>query len=435
MLALVSFAGRSARAEGANTLLTARNDAYDCTFAEDGTLIAATHGGLWIGDALVTALDGLPDTRVDRVRVERDSAIAETRSGTARVSLTTRRVSDVKKAIATNTAPIAPEFFRGGIVRRRGAVRGETCVATSRGIYRGPTGGSLTLVAPFGPALPSGDISALAPTEKELFVGTFDQGLFRWSAAGVEPFADPAINPNINALAWDAVRNTLWIATARGLTHCSTLPERRCTRVGGNAGVHAIMLLKNGELVAGGDNGLTFLSATGDVQSSVTQKQGAPFRAVWSLAASPDGTLFVGTARGVYWANEFTFRNFTASALHRASMVTGDLADDWVTALATRGSELVVGTYNAGIASFERTGDTLQKSVADLSLGYVNFGGLTVLPNGELAVATMNGLHVGRMGSFRRVPTLGVDTTAVAVNAQHQGKTKWVASRRGISRF
>ena len=119
-------------------------------------------------------------------------------------------------------------------------------------------------------------------------------------------------------------------------------------------------------------------------------------------------------------------------ASRRAALVTGELPDDWVTAVVVAGDQVHVGTYNAGIASFRLSRGKLAQTAVDSSLGYVNPDGIEPLADGALAVATMDGLRVGTPGSWRTVPTLGRDVTAVLPTGAGD---HWVASRRGVERI
>jgi ligand-binding sensor domain-containing protein len=287
-------------------------------------------------------------------------------------------------------------------------------------------------------SLPTGDVAALATSEGHLFVGMFDRGLLDLRVDGsVSPAR--TLNRNINALLVDRAQAKLWVGTARGLFACALQAPAECARVGENKPIHALVKLRDGTVLAGGDGGLLVVAP--DLSTNVfDRKQGAPFRAVWALAQASDGTLFVGTTSGVYFAQAAIFLllaepgapRASGRGLARAALVTGDLGDDWVTALAVSNDTLHVGTYNAGIASFRLARGVLTRTTRDPSIGYVNPNGIQPLPDGTLAIATMNGLRVGVPGSFRTVPTLSKDVTAIAPAG---ASDHWVASRRGVERI
>lgn len=264
-----------------------------------------------------------------------------------------------------------------------------------------------------------GNVTALAVAPEGLFIGTFDQGLYlRQIDGSLVRVREPALNPNINALSYDAPNRQLWLATARGVVLCATSPVRDCRRVGSAVEVHALLLRRDGSVLAGGEAGLAFINRAGAVELIFDRKHGAPFRGVWALAEASDGTLFVGSSNGLHWGAFDRFRNAAegspdALPFGRAALVSGQLADDWVTAIAISSGRVIVGTYNAGVAILARAGHELEPLAADAGLGYVNVAGIQVLAGERLAVCTMDGLRVGAPGSWQTVPTRSSDVTAV----------------------
>src|SRR5690606_6164904 len=94
----------------------------------------------------------------------------------------------------------------------------------------------------------------------------------------------------------------------------------------------------------------------------------SPMHATWALAARADGTWFIGTASGLYWGKDGKFE--------RASLATGELADDWVTAITLDGDDVFVGTYSKGVTHLRFEGD--RPKATHLGGGYVNPDGLVV---------------------------------------------------------
>jgi hypothetical protein len=177
--------------------------------------------------------------------------------------------------------------------------------------------------------------------------------------------------------------------------------------------------------------------------TALDEKRGIPRGAVWAVAEGPGGTILLGTSRGLYLgtAESQGVVDRGAPVTEEAeskpwlllSMASGDLPDDWVTAIAARGTTLFVGTYNAGVVAV--TMDAGGFSVERLGGGYVNFGGLLV-DGHTLFAATMTGLYrrpVHAGGAWAPLPraTPGKDVTAVVP----WGGRIWAASRRGLSRF
>ncbi|MEO8903141.1 MAG: hypothetical protein ABI488_13620 [Polyangiaceae bacterium] len=274
------------------------------------------------------------------------------------------------------------------------------------------------------PELPRLNVAALAASDSQLFVGGFDAGLYVVERDGTaRHLDDPALSSHINALAWSERERTLWLGTARGVARCKL--GVGCERLGPARAVHALLLRRDGSLIAGGDAGITFV--TGEHTQSIGKKQGASYRSVWSLAESGDGTLFVGAINGLFWGDARAARH--GGKLSRASIVTGALPDDWVTALFVQGSRVHVGTYNSGVVSFQWAAGQLNSESADPTLGYVNPAGVVATSHDTLAFATMDGLRIGVPGKTTLRDTQGRDITAI-LPAWRGGY--WIGSRHGL---
>jgi ligand-binding sensor domain-containing protein len=280
--------------------------------------------------------------------------------------------------------------------------------------------------APPAPALPALDIAALAATPDRLYVAGFDAGLFIVERDGqTRRFEHAALGHHINALSWSERTRSLWLGTARGLVRCQMAPVVSCRQIGPRSAVHALLLRPGDQLLAGGDAGLLFVDH--ETSRVFGKKQGAPFRSVWALGES-DGALFVGSTNGLFWGDA---RSFVSGGhkLERASLVNGNLPDDWVTALLRQGERLFVGTYNAGVVSFRLQDRQLLSVGADASLGYVNPAGLSAVDETTQVVASMDGLRAGAMGRTALLKTKGRDVTAVTPAT---GGGYWVGTRRGL---
>jgi ligand-binding sensor domain-containing protein len=275
--------------------------------------------------------------------------------------------------------------------------------------------------------LPQLNIAALAASCTKLYVGGFDGGLYTVERSGkVQRFRDAALSPHINALAWSEREQVLWLGTARGLTRCHMVDAPSCSRLGPSSAVHALLLRSDGSLVAGGDAGLSFVES-GKLHG-LGKKQAAPYRSVWAVAEAVDGTLFAGASNGLFWAKISSIRRGEAT-FQRASVVSGALPDDWVTALLVRGDRVHVGTYNAGVATLRLDREQLRPESVDSSLGYVNPAGLVAIDDDVLAVATMDGLRFGTPGDTNVSETRARDITAVTP-AWSGGY--WIGTRTGL---
>lgn len=273
------------------------------------------------------------------------------------------------------------------------------------------------------------DIAALVSVDDTLYVGGFDQGLYVVQPGrAARRLGSSALGVHVNALAWSRSDASLWVGTARGLIRCRGVALNDCRRLGDSSAVHTLLVTSSGELLAGTEDGLLFVHD--DALVPFGEKQGAPFRSVWALAENAD-QLYVGTTNGLFWGARADFAR--SRKLARASVVQRSLPDDWVTALLPLAGGLYVGTYNAGVVRLrsENNGNTLVPDLTRPVLGYVNPGGIYDLGNGQLAVASMDGLWHGALGQERRLPTRSPDVTAVA-------RTKsgyWIATRQGLEHW
>jgi ligand-binding sensor domain-containing protein len=271
------------------------------------------------------------------------------------------------------------------------------------------------------------NVAALVTDGERLFIGTFDGGVLERSVDGGLHNLDSTLTTDVNALVIDPTAHGLWVGTTRGLVRCALSPALQCVRLAAGGAIHALLLLRDGRLLAGGDAGLLVVSRDGETRR-LDKKRGAPFRAVWALAEADDGTVFVGATNGLYYGLlDSLFDDPTGCA--RVGMITGGLPDDWVTALAIEQTTLHVGLYHAGLVSFGWGSGKLVPERADPTLGYVNPGGLRVLADGRLAVATMEGLRIGTPGAYRTLYTPERDVTALVPSGPGR---YWVGTRAGI---
>lgn len=317
--------------------------------------------------------------------------------------------------------------YGGGLLRgpRREAgvpdrVQGVSagCAATTEGLFV-REGDAWRHVA-LGEGPPSNDVTVLAPNGDRVAVGTFDGGAAIARAGTFTRIEGLSAGETVNAAAWEG--EVLWLGTARGLVR---VEGDHATVRHPHAPVRALLPLEKGRLVVGAEDG-AFTFEGGDLVPLVATKKGtrapldSPMHATWALAK--DGaTLYVGTTSGLY-------AGAPGGAWRRFSVATGELTDDWVTALVTGKEGVFVGTYAGGVVRIGSDG-----KAAPLGGGYVNPDGLT-LHGGRLFVATMDGLLVKPAAdasplSLRTGLATGRDVTA----ARFVGDAAWIASRRGIA--
>ena len=335
--------------------------------------------------------------------------------------------------------PLRPVPGLPRLARAVGLRGASSCVATADGVFvasgeEGPARGFRRL--PLG-GLPSNDVTALAPSGGgRVAIGTFDRGAFLVADGGATaPVPAVGSSEMVTALAWQGER--LWVATAGGLVRVD--PDGSARRLLSSEGlpssfVRAIQVLSTDRIIVGTDSGAALVESSaggGDriVPVAAPPAKGghasidSPMHATWAVASGDDGALYLGTVAGLYYGKDGRFA--------RASVASGALEDDWVTALAVRGDDLFVGTYSAGVARL-RLGDRAP-GATPLGGGYINAAGL-VVRGGRLYAATMEGARVRSLDDQESrwevlaAPASGRDVTAVSF----LGADLWLASRRGV---
>jgi len=280
---------------------------------------------------------------------------------------------------------------------------------------------------PAGP--PANDISALAVDGEKLYVGTFDHGLAVREKGVWRQIESSKIDHRVNAILVDGKR--VWVATAAGiailegaidfapsstalrgpakpglaitqLTKADGLPAR---------GILALAKLRDGRVLAGTSAGAAII-ADGRA-TAIGAKQGLEAKNVWAVAEDADGWIWLGTTTGLFRGKA------DDSDWTRYSVATGHLTDDWVMALAVKGTTVFAGTYKGGVMRFEGGAST---KVAD---GWINPGGIA-LHGDTLLLSTMEGLKGA--GADRLGTLTGKDVTA----SVRLGDTLVIATRRGL---
>jgi ligand-binding sensor domain-containing protein len=190
--------------------------------------------------------------------------------------------------------------------------------------------------------------------------------------------------------------------------------------------VRALLVLPDGRLLVGTDEGAAYVHDDRVVPVAPLSKGwtplASPMHATWAVARSGDGTIWLGTMGGLYAGKDGSFR--------RVAVATGDLRDDWVTALLVRDGDVFVGTYAGGVTRLRASGTSFE---------HVHLGGGCINPDGlafvgeTLYAATMEGLLMRAAGDDSTWQTStgaapGRDVTAVRM----VGDALWVGSRRGI---
>jgi ligand-binding sensor domain-containing protein len=324
---------------------------------------------------------------------------------------------------ALRTEPGLPRYVRGV------ATKGERrCAATSEGLFVAEGRSGWRSILASGP--PSNDVTALAARDGRVAIGTFDGGAAVYESGAFRRITGLEPDETVNAMVWAESR--LWLGTAHGLVRVENGAATR--RLRADAGlpssvVRALLPLAEGGLLVGTDGGAAIVDEAMHVTPLASLGKGksqpieSPMHATWALARADDGTLFVGTANGLYYGK--------GGAWRRASVATGELADDWVTAIFPRGKDVYVGTYSGGVMKLGLSAS--KPTSVRLGGGYVNPNGLVVRER-QLLASTMDGLLVRSLEDdhaswrTRADVTPGRDVTA----ASAVGDDLWVTSRRGI---
>lgn len=325
---------------------------------------------------------------------------------------------------ALRSEPGLPRDVRGVAVR--GSAR---CAATPTGLFVDAGTGSFTRVATN--ALPSNDVTAMAVSGARVAIGTFESGAAIVEGGRATRIVGIDRTETVSALAWQG--DVLWAGTVHGLVRIAPGGSiRRFTAHDGlpSTFTRAVAPLGGGKVLVGTESGPALVdgdrvTALADTKKGAPPPLASPMHATWAVAARADGTMFIGTASGLYWGKDGRFE--------RASVATGELADDWVTALAIDAAgDVFVGTYAKGVTHLRFDGGGRPKA-SHLGGGYVNPDGL-VLERDKLLVATMDHVLVrakdddGGAWQVRRDASPGRDVTSV----RFAGGAMWVASRRGI---
>ncbi len=293
--------------------------------------------------------------------------------------------------------------------------------------------------APLRGGLPSNDIAALAADGDTLWVGTFDHGLATLTNGHWKTIDVPGLDARIDAIV--VAPDAVWVGTAEGLVAVSRDGNRviaRFTRSDGLPGrsVLSLVRLSDGRIAVGSSSGAAVID-NGRLERVGPQGGLGHERVgnVWAIADGSAGTLWLGTTTGLYhgaataWAGKDGGDASVAGAWTRFSVASGALRDDWVTAIATRGDAVWVGTYKGGVTRIDLTSATVATALGD---GWINPAGL-VWDGDHLLVSTMDGLRSGDGATNAWTTTSGLPGRDVTASVRIGG-TLWVATRRGLAR-
>jgi ligand-binding sensor domain-containing protein len=323
-IATVLGLARAAHAD-VRAVETSTSEARACLPLPGGDALVGTGGGLVRVDekgaprGVWTASDGLPGTRVDGVIADGAKAWIATDGGVAEIAAGDDGGVTIARAIATKPARDVARF------------EGAVYVATwDGGVVKLGKGTSATQLAMKGGAKAARNrVAALAVADGALWAGT-EAGLYRLRGARLEKVT----STGVTALAGDGAR--LWIGTSGGLV---LRDEHGDARAIGGGEVRRLAIDPGGALVIAGADGL----ATVDRGRVVALRHAPATGVAEAIGVGADGARCAGGLGGL-WLDSAP----DAPWLHAAA-AAGPPSND-ISALATDGDRLYVGTFDQGLA-------------------------------------------------------------------------------------
>jgi ligand-binding sensor domain-containing protein len=322
-LALLFAVVRPAAAQTALEVHTSIDDVRACVVADDGVVLAGTAGGLAVYGAdgklarVVTAIDGLPDTRVHSLLVEGTTVWIGTERGLAKAT-----VSEHVKIALSVSFPSAPVR---AIHRHEDALYVGTW---GGGVLRANAAGLVKLASDAGTYDPRSRVTSLATFDGALVGGTAGGGLVRLRDAksGMVAWGDGRAPRTIWSIAPHAGR--LWVGALEGVV---SLAPSGPARLEGDTDTRALASVGDAMLVGTFGKGVVRAATHGEGPADIA---GVKF----VQAIDPRGKC-IGTRSGAYVGG--------------ARLQTGGLPENDVTAVARDGDALWVGTYERGVSVLE----------------------------------------------------------------------------------
>jgi diguanylate cyclase (GGDEF)-like protein len=341
------------------------------------------------------------------------------------------------------------------------APQGGLYAGTEHGVYVGEGGHFRPLAAEFpDEAVPSLQVD----TDGSLWIGTVNRGLMRYARGKLETFDATAGLPNnrvaslfadregsiwvgTNAgllrfadtpfitldshsgLADDYVRallqtdeRTIWIGTARGI---SQWQDGRMRPLGSGKSTDQVLSLaadKSGDLWAGMYSTGLVRWHDGQPQETINHAQGLPGNQVRALVAARDGSLWIGTSRGLAQRKDGKFTYY--------GQVDGLPRDYVLTLHEAQDGRIWVGTSNG--AAFIQGGHVTALDFGKLDEAQDVFG-IHEDPDGTLWFATDRGLvrlHDGKLQVIGVPQGMPVETLFQVVTDSYGNF--WLTSNSGV---
>lgn len=424
-------------------------------------LLAAPDGALWIGTGrglarlrngavtTWTAANGLPADGVRKIAIEdgvvtvwTDGGAVEIRGGRAVASHA--KMPGPGGSVARIVSELEAEKILPGtrvqaeLVDREGAL----WIGTDRGLVRvgnGRLGYSSVDRLPVTDPLATASVMALLEDrEGNLWVGTENGGLDvlrdrRFESVG----AHEGLSTDATTAVTEDSEGKLWVGTNGGGLNVLRLggampgeaPTYALPDVLLSSVVTALAAGKNDELWVGTPNGLNRLR--GSAIDAFTTADGLPDNYIHSLLVDRDGSVWIGTRRGLaHWTLAADGR--TIARKRNYSQASG-LGSDWIGAMArdTRG-DLWIATQ-AGFSRMRGGRITNFTTANGLSSNAVTT--LLARPGGMLLVGTEDhGWDVWNGHTFRQVKDAGSELAAIHAILDDRMGHLWLETGTGIAR-
>ena len=369
----------------------------------DGAMWIGTSNGLaqWANEEMraYSTRDGLPDNNIRALSLDaRGGLIVTTEIGA--VSIVGGKVVPIKLDKLQSPSAQQNPIFTVQLAD------GDKAQATASTVTLMQSGKNVSLMV--GKGLPGSRIQALiADREGTLWIGT-NAGLVALAcraASSSLPVTDPLATASVLALMEDREGN-LWVGTESAGLHI--LRDQRFRILGERDGLSSeatttVMEDRAGTLWVGTqDAGLNAIEFNGEPRSQVstwTLRNGLMSDLVLSLAAAPDGDVWVGTPDGLNRIRGNKVDAYTSA---------DGLPDDFIRSLLVdQDGSLWIGTRR-GLAHWKNASEAAEKPQFEIltqanGLGSDTVGAMARNTSGDLWIATFGGLsrlHDGKINNL-----------------------------------
>lgn len=300
---------------------------------------------------------------------------------------------------------------------------GGLLIGTERGLFRYNQGD----IALLSTALADIAVSALLVQNDQIWIGSTDQGLLRYSELGVETLniAGGLPNNRILSLYLDN-ENSIWAGTNGGLIRLRAAPFVTYTAENGLVGdyVRALLAHSDGSVWVGTSQGISRRTASGF--ATVSLSAASKGQSILSLAEGNDGGLWIGT----YTDGLLRYANGKVTTQY--DRTSGLLANEVRAILPEKNGGVWIGTSQG--LSFINADGVLNYSSADgLPTPFVMT--LYQHTDGRLFVGTGGGVAIRQPdGRMTTLDTTTLDNAEYAFGfaADPKANVLWITTDRGL---